>query len=734
MKQRLNLISGEIHGKDFAELTETEIFQVLVKLVREESEEAEEVAGKKKVYYLSSEFLMGRLLMNNLINLKLYDDLKDIVDLSKMDELENEPSLGNGGLGRLAACFVDSISTLQLPGEGVGILYHYGLFKQKIKNNKQLSVKDEWITDDSLIEKTDVCFNVTYNGFEVKSRLFNIDVLGYTGQKNKLRLFDVESVDESIVGDENITFDQTKIQENLTLFLYPDDSTREGHLLRIYQQYFIVSNAVQLMLQNNERIEDCMVQINDTHPTLVIPEIIYQLGKVGYSAEEAIEVVKRNVAYTNHTILAEALEKWPMEYLEEVVPHLTPIIRYLDEKIKAEVKDESTYIIDREGRCHMAHMCIHYSHSVNGVAALHTDILKNSELNNFYKMYPEKFNNKTNGITFRRWLKGCNDELYNEICKTIDADVIIENDKLIHFDKKDNLLKIKQSNKEKFVKYMFEKEGIEIDPDSLFDVQIKRLHEYKRQQMNLLYIVHKYLEIKEGKRPANKVTYIFGAKAAPAYIIAQDIIHALSVLSDLIAEDEVASQYMQIVFIQNYNVSVAEHLIPAADISEQISLASKEASGTGNMKLMLNGAITLGTMDGANVEIAELVGEDNIYIFGRQSDEIIDLYNTSGYKSSEYYAQSQIKKLVDFLVSEEMINRGDEVNLNRLSRELINKDWFMTLIDIEEYIQVKDSVINDYSDKEKWVDMMLENIRHAGKFSSDRTIKEYEEDIWKLKD
>ncbi len=742
----------KIFKKDLSKMTNEEIYMDLVKTCSEIIEaESTKIEGDRKVYYISSEFLIGKLLSNNLINLRIYDQVKSELSeagiaMSDIEELESEPSLGNGGLGRLAACFVDSLSTLNLNGEGVGLLYHFGLFKQEIENLKQNAVPNPWIDDKSILNETDVEFEVEYPNFKAKSKLYNIPVLGFNGGYNNLRLFDITSVDETIVED-GIDFDKEAIEKNLTLFLYPDDSDRKGELLRIYQQYFMVSNAVQLIFQEElekghdlrDLAKHVTIQINDTHPTLVIPELIYQLGKRGIEIEEAIEITRHVCAYTNHTILAEALEKWDRSFLDEVVPHLMPIIERLNDIVNEKFGDEKLAIIDKDGRVHMAHLCIHFTYSTNGVAALHTDILKESELNHFYKVYPERFNSKTNGITFRRWLMKANPELKTLLDETIgtkyqsDAN---ELEKLLEFkgDSKilESLDEIKQMRKDDLAAYVEKHEGIKVDSNSIFDIQIKRLHEYKRQQMNMLYIIYKIHEIRKGNLPKTPITMFFGGKAAPAYTIAQDIIHAINVLQAIIEGDELLKKHISVIFVQNYNVTYAEYLFPAADISEQISLASKEASGTGNMKFMLNGAVTLGTSDGANVEIADLVGAENVYTFGRSSDEIIKLYETAGYNSKEYYDQDAIKYLVDFLVGEEMTSIGDSENLTRLYNEILNKDWFMTLIDLAEYIEVKEGMLADYDDRDKWLKMSLVNIAKAGYFSSDRTISDYAREVWKL--
>ena len=755
IEDELMNIANEMFGKELDKCTDKEAYYCVLELTKGLTQSTTPIAGEKKIYYISAEFLIGRLMSNNLINLGMYDKVKDILakhgkDLALIEECEPEPSLGNGGLGRLAACFLDSIATLGLPGDGIGLNYHLGLFKQEFKDKKQFATKNEWIEKQSWLNKTDLSFEVKFGDMSVRSRLYDIDVIGYDNGVNKLHLFDLETIDESIV-KEGIDFDKEDILKNLTLFLYPDDSDEAGNLLRIYQEYFMVSNAAQLILwEMKERhydlrkmYEHCAIQINDTHPSMVIPELIRILvDDKAFTMDEAIDVVSKTCAYTNHTILAEALEKWPIEYLEKVVPHLIPIIKELDKRVRAKFDDESVYIIDENDRVHMAHMDIHYGYSINGVAAIHTEILKDTELNNFYKIYPEKFNNKTNGITFRRWLMSCNKELDSLITETIGSGYkknAFELEKLLEH-KGDaaflaRMQAIKDDKKKALAAYLKEKEDVEVDPTSIFDIQIKRLHEYKRQQMNALYIIHKYLEIKGGEKPARPMTFIFGAKAAPAYIIAQDIIHLLLCLQEIVANDPEVSPYMKVVMVENYNVSYAEKLVPAADISEQISLASKEASGTGNMKLMLNGAVTLGTSDGANVEIHELVGDDNIYIFGEKSDAVIKHYEKADYVSKDFYEKSPvIKEAVDFIISDEVVKVGDKKNLERLYKELINKDWFMTLLDLEDYIKVKDQMFADYEDRAKWQSMMLVNIAKAGFFSSDRTIEEYDRDIWHLRE
>ena len=743
-----------MYVKDIASCSNEELYYALLLLSKKLMQVSEPIEGEKKVYYISAEFLIGKLLSNNLINLGIYDRLEDILrkngkTLNEIEEVEPEPSLGNGGLGRLAACFLDSIATLGLPGEGIGLNYHFGLFRQVFRDKLQHAEKNDWIEEHSWLTKTDVTFDVHFGDRKVTSRLYDIDVVGYDNGVNKLRLFDVETVDESIV-KKGIDFDKEDIEKNLTLFLYPDDSDKAGNLLRIYQQYFMVSNAAQLILRElrekgydlRAMYDHAVIQINDTHPTMVIPELIRILvEEKAFTMDEAIEVVSKTCAYTNHTILAEALEKWPLEYLEKVVPQLVPIIKELDKRVAAKYKDPKVQIIDEDERVHMAHIDIHYGFSVNGVAAIHTDILKNTELNAFYKLYPEKFNNKTNGITFRRWLLSCNRELASFLSDTIgdgfkkDADKL---EKLLEYKDDEKVLnriaEIKMNRKKDLAAYVKEVEGVTLNPDSIFDIQSKRLHEYKRQQMNALYIIHKYLEIKAGKKPVRPMTFIFGAKAAPAYIIAQDIIHLLLVLQEIINNDPDVNPYMTVLMVENYNVSYAEKMIPACDISEQISLASKEASGTGNMKFMLNGAVTLGTSDGANVEIHELVGDDNIYIFGEKSETVIKHYEKADYVSKDYYKKSPvIKAAVDFIVSKEALKVGHKKNLERLHKELLNKDWFMTLLDLEDYIATKDRMMADYEDQTKWRKMMLVNIAKAGFFSSDRTIEEYNRDIWKLK-
>ena len=754
LEQELESQTQSGYGKTVANCSKEELYYSILQLSKKLMAASERIEGEKKIYYISAEFLIGKLLSNNLINLGIYDNLEKILakngkQLSEIEEVEPEPSLGNGGLGRLAVCFLDSIASLGLPGEGIGLNYHFGLFKQEFKDKLQTAEKNDWIEAQSWLTKTDTTFEVVFGEKKVTSRLYDIDVVGYDNGVNKLRLFDIESIDESLV-KKGIDFDKEDIEKNLTLFLYPDDSDEAGNLLRIYQQYFMVSNAAQLILKELKEkqydlrtmYEHAVIQINDTHPTMVIPELIRILvDEKAFAMDEAIEVVSRTCAYTNHTILAEALEKWPLKYLEKVVPRLVPIIKELDKRVAKKYKDPKVQIIDKDDRVHMAHIDIHYGFSVNGVAAIHTEILKNTELNAFYKIYPEKFNNKTNGITFRRWLLSCNRELAAFLSDTIgdgykkDAANL---EKLLEFADDEAVLnriaEIKMNRKRELAAYVQKAEGVTLNPDSIFDIQSKRLHEYKRQQMNALYIIHKYLEIKAGKKPVRPMTFIFGAKAAPAYVIAQDIIHLLLVLQEIVNKDPDVSPYMTVLMVENYNVAYAEKMIPACDISEQISLASKEASGTGNMKFMLNGAVTLGTSDGANVEIHELVGDDNIYIFGEKSEAVIEHYEKADYVSKDFYKKSPvIKKAVDFIVGKEALKAGHKENLERLYKELLNKDWFMTLLDLEDYIKTKDQMMADYEDQEKWRKMMLVNIAKAGFFSSDRTIEEYNRDIWKLK-
>ena len=754
MEQQLSDLASNKYGKSLSACSNKELYYIILDYCKRLLAVTERNTGEKKIYYISAEFLIGKLLSNNLINLKIYDRMNEILakygrNLAEIEEAEPEPSLGNGGLGRLAACFLDSIATLGLPGEGIGLNYHYGLFHQVLDDHLQKAEKDPWIEADSWEVRSDVSFDVYFGKRKVTSHMYDIDVIGYDAGVNKLRLFDVDTVDDSLV-EEGITFDKDEIEKNLTLFLYPDDSDEKGRLLRIYQQYFMVSNAAQWILREMKAkqydlrhlYDHAVIQINDTHPTLVIPELIRILTEdKALSMDEAIEVVSQTCAYTNHTILAEALETWPMEYLEKVVPQLVPIIKELDRRVRAKYKDPDVQIIDADGRVHMAYIDIHYGFSVNGVAAIHTEILEDTELHKFYEIYPQKFNNKTNGITFRRWLLSCNHELANYLSETIsdaykkDANRLedllqYQNDSAVL----DRIGEIKQNNKLALTEYIREHEGVELDPNGIFDIQIKRLHEYKRQQMNALYIIHKYLEIKNGKKPVRPLNFIFGAKAAPAYIIAQDIIHLLLVLQDIINNDPDVNPYMHLVFVTNYNVTYAEKLIPACEISEQISLASKEASGTSNMKFMLNGAVTLGTADGANVEIHDLVGDDNIYMFGIDSETVINHYKNADYVSRDYYEKSPvIKEAVDFIVGPQCMKIGHKENLERLYNDILNKDWFMALIDLEDYIKAKDQMFADYEDRKHWNQMSLVNIAKAGFFSSDRTIAEYNRDIWRLK-
>ena len=740
------------YGKGIAQCSNEEIYYALLEMTKSMAKEKESNEGKRKLYYISAEFLIGKLLSNNLINLGIYEEVKQVLaengkNLAEIEEVEPEPSLGNGGLGRLAACFLDSIATLGLNGDGVGLNYHYGLFKQVFEHNLQHEEPNPWIEKESWLTKTNVTYPVQFGGFTLQSRLYDIDVIGYENRTTKLHLFDVETVDESLVGD-GINFDKEDIAKNLTLFLYPDDSDDKGRILRVYQQYFMVSNAAQLIIDEtlarggdlHKLNEYAAIQINDTHPSMVIPELIRLLMQRGILMDEAIEIVSKTCAYTNHTILAEALEKWPIHFLEKAVPQLLPIIYELNSRVVRKYDDKSVAIIDDEKRVHMAHMDIHYGYSVNGVAYLHTEILKNTELNNFYKIYPEKFNNKTNGITFRRWLLHCNHELADLIESLIgpgfkkDAmeleklGALVDDASVLQ-----RLLDVKNSRKTELKDYLAKTQGIVLDDNSIYDIQIKRLHEYKRQQMNALYVIHKYFEIKAGKKPTRPITVIFGAKAAPAYVIAKDIIHLILCLSELIANDLEVSPYLKVVMVENYNVTLAEKLIPAADIHEQISLASKEASGTSNMKFMLNGAVAIGTMDGANVEMHQFVGDDNIYIFGESSEEVIKHYEKADYVSRSYYENdANIKRAVDFIVSDEMMAVGCRENLERLYNELLNKDWFMTLPDFKDYVATKERIYADYEDRMAWAKKMLINISKAGFFSSDRTIAQYNEDIWHL--
>lgn len=738
-------------GKPIENCTNRELYEALLTMVQQEACARTAETGKKKVYYISAEFLIGKLLSNNLINLGWYDEIREILaaagkDICQIEEVEPEPSLGNGGLGRLAACFLDSMASLGLNGDGIGLNYHLGLFRQEFEEELQKAVPNPWIEEKTWLLKRETTYPVSFGGFTVQSRLYDIAVTGYKNRTNMLHLFDLDTVDEGLVKD-GIDFDKENIAKNLTLFLYPDDSDEEGRKLRIYQQYFMVSSGAQYILDECERkgstLHDlpdyAVIQINDTHPSMVIPELIRLLTGRGIAFDEAVEIVKKTCAYTNHTILAEALEKWPISYLKEVVPQLVPIIEILDDRIRRKYQDEAVAIIDKNDVVHMAHMDIHYGFSVNGVAYLHTEILKNSELNAFYQLYPEKFNNKTNGITFRRWLLHCNHPLADLITDRIgneykkDAALLELMTACSDEETLKQLLEIKHQNKLALKAYLKETQNVDIDENSIYDIQIKRLHEYKRQQMNALYVIHKYLEIKRGKKPARPITVIFGAKAAPAYVIAKDIIHLILCLQKLVNEDPKVSPWLKVVMIENYNVTKAEKLIPACDISEQISLASKEASGTGNMKFMLNGAVTLGTMDGANVEIAELVGKDNIYIFGESSETVIDHYAKADYVSREYYEKdADIKEAVDFIIGKEMMKIGHKENLERLYKELLNKDWFMTLLDYRSYAEAREKAYADYEDRMSWAKKMLVNISKAGFFSSDRTIAEYNRDIWKL--
>ena len=753
VREDLTKIMQDRFHKEIREADDKEIYLALMSYAKEKLKELPEITGERKLYYISAEFLIGKLLSNNLINLGIYEEVAEVLrengkSLGAIEEMEPEPSLGNGGLGRLAACFLDSIATLGLSGDGIGLNYHMGLFKQVFEGNKQKETPNPWIEPEGWLTDAGVSFQVPFKDFTLTSKLYDIDVAGYQKGRNKLHLFDVEGVDESIIGD-GISFDKHNIQKNLTLFLYPDDSDEAGNLLRIYQQYFMVSNGAQLILKECEEKgyelrrlhEHVAIQINDTHPSMVIPELIRLLVQRHIDFNEAVEIVQKTCAYTNHTILAEALEKWPVSYLEQVVPQLVSIIRELDLRAKGRYQDPRVAIIDGENRVHMAHMDIHYGCSVNGVAELHTEILKNSELKPFYDIYPEKFNNKTNGITFRRWLLYCNRELVKWLDRYVEGDfrkdAMALESLLAHKDDPEaltSLLEVKHQKKVELAEYLEETQGIQLDPESIFDIQIKRLHEYKRQQMNVLAVIARYLEIKRGKKPSRPVTVIFGAKAAPAYAIAKDIIHVILCLQELIDQDPEVSPYLKVVMVENYNVTLAERLIPACDVSEQISLASKEASGTGNMKFMLNGAVTLGTEDGANVEIHQLVGDENIYIFGASSEEVIRHYEKRDYRAADYYIQDEeIREWINFIISPEMMKIGDPYHLLKIHAELIQKDWFMTLLDVKEYVDMKERVYADYEDRMAWAKKMLVNIAKAGFFSSDRTIAEYNRDIWHLR-
>ena len=753
VREDLTKIMQDRFHKEIREADDKEIYLALMSYTKEKLKELPEITGERKLYYISAEFLIGKLLSNNLINLGIYEEVAEVLrengkSLGAIEEMEPEPSLGNGGLGRLAACFLDSIATLGLSGDGIGLNYHMGLFKQVFEGNKQKETPNPWIEPEGWLTDAGVSFQVPFKDFTLTSKLYDIDVAGYQNGRNKLHLFDVEGVDESIIRD-GISFDKHNIQKNLTLFLYPDDSDEAGNLLRIYQQYFMVSNGAQLILKECEEKgyelrrlhEHVAIQINDTHPSMVIPELIRLLVQRHIDFNEAVEIVQKTCAYTNHTILAEALEKWPVSYLERAVPQLVPIIRELDLRAKGRYQDPRVAIIDEENRVHMAHMDIHYGCSVNGVAELHTEILKNSELKPFYDIYPEKFNNKTNGITFRRWLLYCNRELVKWLDRYVERDfrkdAMALESLLAHKDDPEaltSLLEVKHQKKVELAEYLEETQGIQLDPESIFDIQIKRLHEYKRQQMNVLAVIARYLEIKRGKKPSRPVTVIFGAKAAPAYAIAKDIIHVILCLQELIDQDPEVSPYLKVVMVENYNVTLAERLIPACDVSEQISLASKEASGTGNMKFMLNGAVTLGTEDGANVEIHQLVGDENIYIFGASSEEVIRHYEKRDYRAADYYIQDEeIREWINFIISPEMMKIGDPYHLLKIHAELIQKDWFMTLLDVKEYVNMKERVYADYEDRMAWAKKMLVNIAKAGFFSSDRTIAEYNRDIWHLR-
>ena len=742
-----------ITKKSLSDCSNQELYLALLEIVRQKSADRIQPVTGRKLYYISAEFLIGKLLSNNLINLGLYEEARDALaaagkNLSDIEEVEPEPSLGNGGLGRLAACFLDSLATLNLPGDGVGLRYHFGLFHQSFENGLQNEKPDPWLTAHSWAEKTDITYPVELAGKTYTARLYKLAVTGYEGRTNTLNLFDLDTIDETIV-KEDISFDKTEIAKNLTLFLYPDDSDEAGRRLRVFQQYLMVSAGAQLILAESatrgcnyhDLADYAAIQINDTHPSMVIPELIRLLEEKGIAFEEAVNIVTKTCAYTNHTILAEALEKWPRAYLDSIVPQLMPIIEKLDKLARTRTEDETLAVIDTDDLVHMAHMDIHFTHSTNGVAALHTEILKNSELHGFYELYPEKFNNKTNGITFRRWLLECDPRLTAVLEKHIGSGFrkdASELEKLMNFADDtavlNELTDVKKANKEALADWLLRTQNVVLNTNAVFDIQSKRLHEYKRQQLNLLYLIHTYYEIKAGHLPAVPLVSIFGAKAAPAYIIAKDIIHALLTLSKVVAADPKVSKWLQIVFIENYNVTAAEKLIPACDLSEQISLASKEASGTGNMKFMLNGALTLGTMDGANVEISEQAGEDNIYIFGQTSDQVIHRYAAGDYQAIQWYeGDPNIRRAIDFLTGPEMLAAGHEENLSRLHHELIHKDWFQTLPDFNAYVVRKEQALKDYAcDPMGWRRKCLINIAKAGMFSSDRTIAEYNRDIWHL--
>ena len=746
-------------GKSVRDASNEELYKGLLAITQAEAEKKLpfESKKKKKIYYLSAEFLIGKLLSNNLINLGLFDEARELLekngkDITAIEEIEEEPSLGNGGLGRLASCFLDSIATLNLNGCGVGLNYHLGLFRQEFVDHQQKAEPNPWLKKSGWEVKTSKGYDVTMAGKTYHSTLYDLYVTGYESETIPLHLFDLDTVDESIVHD-GIDFDKRDIAKNLTLFLYPDDSDDDGRKLRIYQQYFMVSNGAQLILDEcvargsnlHDLADYAVFQINDTHPTMIIPEMIRLLEERGIGEDEAIAIVSKCAAYTNHTILAEALEKWPISYLKEIVPQLVPIIEALDDRVRRKYDDPSVVIIDKNDTVHMAHIDIHYGKSVNGVAKLHTEILEQTELRNFYNIYPEKFNNKTNGITFRRWLLSCNPELGSYIAGKIGNDFIRHAEKLEEFGKYaddeqvlNDLMAIKSRNKARLAKYLKDTRNIEIDPDSIFDIQAKRLHEYKRQQMNLLWCIHHYLDLRRKVEAGQvlddpKVTVLFAAKAAPAYIIAQDIIHAILCLQDIIEHDPEVSKVFRVVMVDNYNITVAEKLIPACDLSEQISLASKEASGTGNMKYMLNGAVTIGTEDGANVEIHNLVGDDNIYIFGMRSPEVISHYEKEDYVSRDWYNRDAVlREAVDYLTGSRMMEIGNAERLNRLKNELLNKDWFMTFPDFEAYSKIREQAYRDYADRKAWEKKCLINISKAGYFSSDRTIEEYNRDIWQV--
>ncbi len=754
MESQLCELAHERFGKPLEKCGVEETYHVLMVLTKRILEISEKNSGEKKVYYVSAEFLTGRFLINTLINLGLYEKTEKILlkygkRLLTIAEAEPEPSLGSGGLGRLSACFLDSIATLGYPAEGIGLNYHYGVFKQRFADHLQVMDKDEWLQWESWENRTEVTFDVWLGRRKVTARMYDVNIAGYKSGVNKLRLFDIDPFDDTFV-KEGLSFDKEAIEKNLTLFVYPDDSDEAGRKLRLYQQYFMVSCAAQLIMREMKarkcdlrRMYDyAVIQINDTHPSLLIPELIRILtDEKALSFIEAVKVVTKTCAYTNHTIMAEALETWSIDYLSEVCPQLVPIIHRMDLIIKNRYPYPDVWIIDQERRVHMANMCVHFGFSVNGVASIHTDILKNSQLKQLYEIYPERFNNKTNGISFRRWLLGCNPELASFLCGKIGnafKQDSMQLEKLLAFTDDEETLTalsgIKYDAKVRLSLYILQREGVELLPNGIFDLQVKRIHEYKRQQMNALYVIHKYLQIKRGLRPARPINFIFGGKAASAYVLAQDIIHLLLLLQDLINGDPDVNPYLRLVMVTNYNVTYAEKLIPAAEISEQISLASREASGTGNMKLMLNGALTLGTMDGANVELSELAGTENMYLFGSDASTVIGHYERGDYDPSIYYNKNEeIRNALDFIVSPALMEIGHRENLERLYDELRCRDRYMALMDLQSYIETKDRMIRDYEDRIEWNRKALINIAKAGYFSADRTISEYNRDIWKLK-